>query len=303
MSQAGPPLISTVMNRAGPWCAIQDALASFTVPKYEFSVGGVRVACMDNSRIVLAVLNLGRDGFETYELSKPCVLDIDTETMRKTLKNCQDDDRLSMVSHTAQKIVVAQHSSDQTRTFTLPLYDIDAEIIDDVDPMHYRHACHCSIDVGLFKKTMDDICRFGPEVTVVLGPDRIEFTSSGGDAGDCHAILMGSDQCIIEGDDIVTLKLASDLLAKYGTKASLSPMVRLTLCADMPIIVTYDIVSTIGKKKAPVAKPRAPKRRKADELLAMADKTGDTDPDPDTAPTFAAPWGCLRFYVAPKIED
>lgn len=214
---------------------------------WDLSNEGMSLQAMDNSHVSLVSVLLQSSGFEEYRCDLNCVMGIQLATMIKVMKCCNNDDSLKMEykDDPGDSVTFTFESPNQERTseFTVKLMQIDSEHLALTDD---GYDAMITMPSAEFQRICRDLSAFGDAVTIAVIKNSVTFNASG-DIGAGTITLLETnsekeeEKVQIEMDNPVALTFAFKYLHYFCRGAPLSPLVKLTLRNDSPLVVQYDI--------------------------------------------------------------
>lgn len=227
---------------------ILDALRDLVEnANWDLSSEGMSLQAMDTSHVSLVSVLLQAEGFEDYRCDTNCIMGIKLATMIKVMKCCNNDDVLKMEykDDPGDQVTFTFESQNQDRTseFNVKLMQIDSEHLALTDE---GYDAMITMPSAEFQRICRDLSAFGDAVTIAVVKNSVTFKASG-DMGDGTVTLLETnsdkeeERVQIEMDNPVALTFAFKYLHYFCKGAPLSPVVKLTLKNDSPLVTQYDI--------------------------------------------------------------
>jgi len=225
--------------------AIKDLVVS---ANWDLSSEGMSLQAMDQSHVSLVSVLLNSSGFEDYRCDSNCIMGISLDTMTKVMKCCNNDDSLKIEYKDdpgdAAIFTFESPHQDRTSEFNVKLMTIDSEHLALTDDGY--DSC-ITMPSGEFQRICRDLSQLGDSVTIAVVKNSVTFKASG-DLGEGNITLLEStgsekddEKVSIEMENPVALTFAGKYLIHFCKGAPLSPLVKLTLKNESPLIVEYAI--------------------------------------------------------------
>jgi proliferating cell nuclear antigen len=227
---------------------ILEALKDLVInANWDLSSEGMSLQAMDQSHVSLVSVLLNSAGFEDYRCDTNCIMGISLPVMTKVMRCCNNDDSLKIEykDDPGDTVTFTFESPNQERTseFNVKLMTIDSEHLALTDDDH--DSC-ITMPSGEFQRICRDLSAFGEAVTIAVVKNSVTFKASG-DLGEGNITLLETntdkedEKVQIEMENPVALTFAIKYLNMFCRGAPLSPLVKLTLKNESPLIVEYTI--------------------------------------------------------------
>ncbi|XP_067001349.1 proliferating cell nuclear antigen [Anabrus simplex] len=224
--------------------AVKELLNEAT---FDCSDSGIQLQAMDNSHVSLVSMNLRSDGFDKYRCDRNLSMGMNLGSMTKILKCAGNDDIVTMKAQdNADTITFMFESPNQEKIsdYEMKLMNLDQEHlgIPETD-----YSCIVKMPSTEFARICRDLSQFGESVVISCSKEGVKF-SSAGDIGSANIKLAQTanvdkeeEAVTIEMQEPVSLTFACRYLNSFTKATSLSPVVQLSMSADVPLVVEYKI--------------------------------------------------------------
>ncbi len=207
---------------------------------------GISLQAMDSSHVALVSLHLSMEGFETYRADKAMVIGISVSNLAKVMKLAGSDDSITLqaendASHL--KITFENNKNGRSTEFNLNLITLDTENLA-IPETEYAAVAH--INSTEYTKICRELYTLSETVTIGTTADYIQFSVEG-EIGAGKVKLQNNegdkkeDSTILEVQENVELQFAIRYLNMFNKAAPLSPVTKLCLHTEQPLVVEYRI--------------------------------------------------------------
>lgn len=202
---------------------------------------------MDNSHVSLVSLNLRSDGFDKYRCDRNLSMGMNLANMAKIFKCANNTDTVTVKAQdNADTVTFMFESQNQEKVsdYEMKLMNLDQEHlgIPETD-----YACIVRMPSQEFARICRDLAQFGESVVITCTKEGVRFSASG-DSGSANIKLAQTssvdkeDEAVsIEMQEPVTLTFACQYLNSFTKATPLSAQVCLSMSADVPLVVEYQI--------------------------------------------------------------
>lgn len=207
----------------------------------------VQLQAMDNSHVSLVSLNLRSEGFDKYRCDRNLSMGMNLANMSKILKTASNTDTMTIKAQdNADTVTFMFESQNQEKVsdYEMKLMNLDQEHlgIPETD-----YACVVRMPSSEFARICRDLSQFGESVVITCTKEGVRFSASG-DSGSANIKLAQTtsvdkedEAVIIEMQEAVTLTFACQYLNSFTKATPLSGQVSLSMSADVPLVVEYQI--------------------------------------------------------------
>lgn len=214
----------------------------------------ISMQAMDSSHVSLVALKLNSQGFDRYRCDRSVSLGLNLGSLSKILKCAGNDDVVTLKAEDAgDNITFMFESSGQDRIseFEMKLMDIDAEHLGIPDQ---KYACVTKMPSGEFQRICRDLAVIGDTCVIKCSKDGIKFSVAGdmgtGSITHKHGAGASSDKpdagVFIACEESVELTFALRYLNFFAKATPLSPVVKLSMSQDVPLVVEYPLGDSMG---------------------------------------------------------
>lgn len=224
--------------------AIKDLLNEAS---FDCSDTGIQLQAMDSSHVSLVSLSLRADGFDKYRCDRNLTMGMNLSSMTKILKCANNDDTVTVKAQDDADCVTFVFESkkqEKISDYEMKLMNLDQEHlgIPETD-----FSCVIQMPSGEFSRICRDLSQFGESVIISCTKEGVRFSSSG-DIGSANIKLAQTNNIDKEEDSVsidlqepVTLTFACQYLNSFTKATPLSNRVSLSMSANVPLVVEYDI--------------------------------------------------------------
>ncbi|GAB6028460.1 hypothetical protein CHUAL_002620 [Chamberlinius hualienensis] len=224
--------------------AIKDLLNEASL---DCAATGITLQAMDNSHVSLVSLNLKSDGFDQYRCDRNISLGMNLASLSKILKCASNDDIITLKAQDdADTITLMFESPNQEKVadYEMKLMNLDTEHlgIPETD-----YSCVVRMPSAEFQRICRDLSQIGDSVVISCTKEGIKFSAAGDlGTGNVKYVQTASvdkeeEAVIIDMQEPVTLTFACRYLNSFTKATPLTPQVRLSMSADVPLVVEYKI--------------------------------------------------------------
>lgn len=224
--------------------AIKELLNEAT---FDCSDSGIQLQAMDNSHVSLVSLNMRSDGFDKYRCDRNLSMGMNLASLTKIFKCASNDDIVTIKAQdNADTVTFVFESPNQEKVsdYEMKLMNLDQEHlgIPETD-----YSCTIRLPSAEFTRICRDLSQFGESCVISCSKEGVKF-SAAGDIGSANIKLAQTanvdkeeEAVTIEMQEPVTLTFACRYLSSFTKASPLSPVVQLSMSADVPLVVEYKI--------------------------------------------------------------
>jgi len=214
---------------------------------FDCADSGIQLQAMDSSHVSLVSLSLKKDGFDDYRCDRSLSMGMNLASMSKIIKCAANDDTITIKAQdNADTVTFVFESPNQEKVadYEMKLMNIDQEHlgIPDTD-----YSCVIRMSSSEFARICRDLSQFGDSIVIGCTKEGVKF-SAAGDIGSGNIKLAQTatidkeeDAVVIDMQENVTLTFACRYLNSFTKATPLSPVVQLSMSADVPLVVEYKI--------------------------------------------------------------
>lgn len=210
---------------------------------------GITLQAMDSSHVSLVALKLDSDGFEHYRCDRNVSLGLNFASLAKMLKCAGNDDVLTFKAEDGGDVCTFLFEStgqDRLSEFELKMMDIDCERLG-IPPEEYHSTV--KMPSNEFQRICRDLAVLGDTAVIKVSKAGIKFSVSGdvgtGSITHKHGAGVSSEKpeegVYVACEEPVELTFALRYLNFFAKATPLSPVVTLSMSADVPLAVEYEV--------------------------------------------------------------
>lgn len=149
---------------------------------FQFELDKLYIQGMDHSHILLFEIDLQKKWFDHYTINKPVCVNISLKSLSKIL-NMKWDDHIILLDYkydAEDVILIMKSDTTFTSQFTLPLFDIDNEIMTIPE---IKYQCSLQLNSLEMKKITNQLLYFSDIVKIIINKNIVKFESASEDLG------------------------------------------------------------------------------------------------------------------------
>jgi len=236
-----------------------------TEASWDCSASGMSLQAMDTSHVSLVAVLLKSDAFAKYRCDRNLTLGMNLTSLSKILKCAGNDDQITVKApDEGDKITLLFEAKDEAEVaeYEVKLMNIDSEYlgIPETD-----YSVHITMPSSKFQRICRDLTQIGDAVTISCAKDCVRFAASG-DLGS-GTIRVNQNSNADKPDEAVTVKMTDPICLSFALKylnhfakaTPLSSQVKLSLSADVPLVVEYALTDDDDENTGYVRYYLAPK--------------------------------------------
>ncbi|EEQ29585.1 proliferating cell nuclear antigen [Microsporum canis CBS 113480] len=206
-----------------------------------------RQAAMDNSHVALVSMMLKAEGFSPFRCDRNVALGINLVSLTKVLRAAQDGDVLTLKADDTPDVVNLLFESvekDRVSEYDIKLMDIDQEhlAIPETD-----YSATVEMPSAEFRRICGDLNQLSESVLIEASKDGVRFSCQG-EIGN-GAVTIRQNTNVDKPEQNVSITLTESVALTFSIKyllnfckaTSLSSKVRLSLSAEVPLLVEYTL--------------------------------------------------------------
>jgi proliferating cell nuclear antigen len=242
-------MLEAKLSEGAVFKKIIDSLKDlFTDVQFEFSSGGMSLQAMESSHVVLAMLLMRSEAFESYRCDRTMPIGINIVSLSKIIKCCGNDDSITIKADDGGEtinFVFESKNGERVSDYDLKLMDLDVEClgIEESEP-----------DVGVqmpsdeLQRICRDLSNISESVEISAVKDSIKFATKG-DLGSGNIIIRSSAavdkeekaQTKITMRKPVNSSVSLKFLSAFTKATGLSPTVKMEISDKQPLLVEYSL--------------------------------------------------------------
>jgi proliferating cell nuclear antigen len=198
---------------------------------------------MDSSHVALVNLQLSRDGFSSYRADRPLTLGLSITNLAKVMKLVNTNDSITLKCEddpTFITIICQNQKADRTTSFNLNLITLDSEHLGIPET---NYTSEITMNSNEFTKLCRELYSLSETVTFEISSAYVKFAVDG-DVGSGSIMIRTSNEEVdesVKAEEAVKLSFALRYLNLFNKAYSLSSSVRISMAADTPLVVEYEV--------------------------------------------------------------
>ena len=197
--------------------------------------GGVVLNAMDSSHVSLVNMII-KSSLSEFVSDVDEVISLNTETLAKILKTCDNDSEITCENIDSKLNIVAK-SKDRHMNFSQNLLDLetDSMIVPDIE-----YPCVIKMPCSEFQKICRDLREFGDDVRLTVSTKTLKFyTTSGGEHIDVD--YSNNESILIQSEACLEMSYSLKYLIYFCKACALSDIVLLYVGSDQPMHLKFPI--------------------------------------------------------------
>lgn len=210
--------------------------------RFKFSKEGIELVAMDPANVAMVVFKLLSSTFAEYSLKENVFMALNLSNLKQVLKRAKPEDVLSLEITPENRLQITFKSS-TTRTFTLPIIDIEEKeqrIPELSFPTVIETVSH------ILNDAIEDVDIVGESVSFEV--DREKFTvSAEGDLSKAMIEIKADDLTTIKADtnEKIRSKYSIEYLKKMMMGSKLADTVKIMFNKDYPLKLEYKTIDKV----------------------------------------------------------
>ncbi|CCD22928.1 proliferating cell nuclear antigen NDAI_0A07740 [Naumovozyma dairenensis CBS 421] len=210
---------------------------------------GIIAQAVDDSRVLLVSLEIGKDAFQEFRCDHPITLGMDLNSLSKILRCGNNTDSLTLIADdTPDSLLLLFEDTKRERIseYSLKLMDIDADFLKIEELQYDTTIMMPSAD---FSKTVRDLSQLSDSLNILVTKETIKFVTDG-DIGSGSVIMKpfidmeNPDESIkLEMEQPVDLTFGSKYLLDIVKGSALSNKIGIRLSSEAPALFQFDLTS------------------------------------------------------------
>ncbi|EFR04403.1 hypothetical protein MGYG_07409 [Nannizzia gypsea CBS 118893] len=214
---------------------------------FDCNDSGIALQAMDNSHVALVSMMLKAEGFSPFRCDRNVALGINLVSLTKVLRAAQDGDVLTLKADDTPDVVNLLFESvekDRVSEYDIKLMDIDQEhlAIPETD-----YSATVEMPSAEFRRICGDLNQLSESVLIEASKDGVRFSCQGEIGNGAVTIRQNTNvdkpeqNVAITLTEPVALTFSIKYLLNFCKATSLSSKVRLSLSAEVPLLVEYTL--------------------------------------------------------------
>lgn len=219
--------------------AIKDLVTDVNI---DATPTGLSLQAMDSSHVALVNLHLGMEGFERYRCDRNLTLGISITNLAKVMKLVNQNDSITLKCEdepTYLTIVCQNQKHDRTTQFNVNLITLDSEHLGIPET---EYTSEITMNSGEFSKLCKELYALSETVEFEISTTFVKFAVEGEIGSGSIKIQTSADEAeTSRPEDTVKLSFALRYLNLFNKAYSLSNQVKLSMAAETPLVVEYEV--------------------------------------------------------------
>lgn len=205
--------------------------------KFQISQDGLKLTAADPAMVALVDFQLEKDAFETYEVEEDTEAGVNLEKLYSILRRAKSSEKLVLELSDSSFILRIKNQS--TRTFSLPLLNIDEEV-PSTDQLEF--SVEADFKSSVLSNGIGDASVVGDAVTISADGDAVTLQAEGNNSNVEFKIEKGSDGLLeLESTGKAHSMFSLDYLNKMIKAEKLSDTVKVRMGEDFPMRLDFEI--------------------------------------------------------------
>lgn len=219
-------------------------IISDLVNEGRFKIGkdAIELIAMDPANVAMVVFKLLSSCFSEYSVDKEVEISLNLASLKQVLRRAKSDDIITIELESSSKLKL-QFKSKTTRTFYLPLIDIDEK---EQKVPDLKFPITVNIPSNLLDESIEDADIVAESVSFVAEKNKFSILAE----GDLSRVNIeipksGDIKIAVDTDDIVKSKYSIEYLKKMMQGSKLSDEVIIQFNKDYPLKLQYKTVDKV----------------------------------------------------------
>ncbi|MBS3166027.1 proliferating cell nuclear antigen (pcna) [Candidatus Woesearchaeota archaeon] len=202
----------------------------------------LELVAMDPANVAMVVFKLFSSAFTKYDVKQEQELSINLNNLKQILRRAKPNDMLTLETSEENKLTI-QLKSDTTRSFSIPLLDLDDKE-QRVPELSFPISIQTSSQI--FTESIEDVSVVAESVTF-LGEKELLLVKAEGDLSKALIEIRPGEGTSIktEGSDKCKAKYSLEYLKKMIAGGKLSDNVTLSFNTDYPMKLEYKVTDIL----------------------------------------------------------
>jgi proliferating cell nuclear antigen len=211
--------------------------------RFKITKDSIELAAMDPANVAMVVFKLLSSCFSEYDVQEDQEVAINLQNLKQVLKRAKPSDVVSLEITEDSKLVV-QLKSNTTRTFSLPILDLEEK---EQRIPNLQFPVTVTTLSSVLNDAISDVDIIAESVSFSAEPDKF-FVSAEGDLSKAHIeVGQGEDSQIkCETQARVKSKYSIEYLKKMILAAKLADKVEINFNEDYPLKLDYKVIDRLS---------------------------------------------------------
>lgn len=221
----------------------KDSLQSISnlISEGRFTVedGELNLVAADPAMVALVDFSMKDEAFDTFEAEEGTEISVNLEKLYSILRRAKGSDDLTLELRDDSKLEVRIENG-STRTFSLPLLNMDDEDVPSVDELDF--SVDADFKTSVLSDGIGDASVVSDSVTIEAQDDSFAIKAEGDNSDAEFLIKEGSDGLLeLEATDHVESMFSLDYLTKIMKADKLADTVQVRMGEDFPMRLDFEV--------------------------------------------------------------
>lgn len=202
-----------------------------------FEEHGLYVQGMDNSHISMYEIKLYSTWFDTYKINESKTLCVTSSILQKTLSTKTMTQSITIDIEKDNALIILFESKTKKRKFTIPLINIDSEVLSIPEQEYNVNIC---IQSKIFKNEIDELIQFSDTTKIICNKDNFVLSINDDECA-CDTTFpensCESYETNCETNAIYSLKMLQNFMKFFR----LSQNINIHISEEIPILIKYNL--------------------------------------------------------------
>jgi proliferating cell nuclear antigen len=210
--------------------------------RFRIKKDSIELVAMDPANVAMVIFKLLASCFSEYSVPKEQQLAINLSQFKQILKRGGANDTV-IIEATADNKLVVQFKGESTRTFSLPIIELE-EKEQRIPPLAFPAVITMPSDV--LNEAIDDAGVVAESVSFIAQPDKL-LLSAEGDSSKANIEIKSSPEIsiVLEGKPSVRSKYSIEYLNKMLQGGKLADKVTISFGQDYPLKLEYKVIDKL----------------------------------------------------------
>lgn len=199
----------------------------------------IELVAMDPANVAMVIFKLLSSAFTEYKVEAPVEIGINLNNLKQILRRIKPSDMV--VLELAENKLKIQLKSESTRTFNLPLIDIEEK---EQKIPELSFAVSVETSASMLNDAIEDVDIVAESVNFVAEPKKFSLQAAG-DLSNAHVEIKEDDTTKIKAKEKVRAKYSVEYLKKMIQGGKLADKVTIHFNKDYPLKLDYHTVDRV----------------------------------------------------------
>ncbi len=211
--------------------------------RFKITKDAIEVIAMDPANVAMVIFKLLSSCFTEYEVPKDQEIAINLQNFKQVLKRASPSDILTLEVSAENKLVV-QLKGSTTRTFSLPIIDIEEK---EQRIPNLTFPVTISMPSSTLNDAISDVDIIAESVSFAAEPERFSIMAEG-DLSKAHIDMKAGDDITVRSETTakVKAKYSIEYLKKMIQAAKLADKVEIHFNQDYPLRLDYKVIDKLA---------------------------------------------------------